>query len=57
MIRGDQVLGMAGLALLRAGAGRRFDEVEGRRAELTAILAALGDEPYAVIVWEAEREW
>lgn len=41
------MLGLAGLALLRAGAERRFDEVEGRRTELAAILAALGDEPYA----------
>jgi SAM-dependent methyltransferase len=47
MRRGDQLLGLGGLALLRAGARRRLEDVEALRAELAQILARLGAEPYA----------
>lgn len=47
MRRGDQLLGLAGLALLRAGARRRPEDVGALRAELAQVLARMDAEPYA----------
>jgi len=43
---GHYLLGIEGLALLRAGAGRRVDSVEVRVEEIRQIAAHLDDAPY-----------
>jgi hypothetical protein len=41
------MLGIEGLALLRAGAGRRFERVEQRVREIEEIAGALEEHPYS----------
>jgi ubiquinone/menaquinone biosynthesis C-methylase UbiE len=45
--QGHYVLGIEGLALLRAGARREFSEVEARCDEIREIAARLDQQPYA----------
>ncbi len=46
-LRGHYILGIEGLALLRAGARRSFDGVEARTEELREILSRLDEAPYS----------
>lgn len=45
--RGDYILGIEGLALLRAGSRREFGEVEARIEEMREVLAGLDRPPYS----------
>jgi SAM-dependent methyltransferase len=45
--QGHYILGIEGLALLRAGARRSFDGVEARIAEIREILSRMDEPPYA----------
>lgn len=45
--QGHYLLGIEGLALLRAGARRSFEDVETRTEEIREILARLDEPPYA----------
>ncbi len=47
-LQGHHLLGIEALALLRAGAERRFEGVEARVRTLDAIGGRLGEEPYSV---------
>lgn len=45
--RGHYLLGIEGLALLRAGARREYGGVEARTAEIAEMVARLDEQPYA----------
>ncbi len=45
--QGHYILGIEGLALLRAGARRSFDDVDARVNEVREILSRFGEPPYA----------
>jgi len=45
--QGHQLLGISGLALLRAGARRSFEGVDARVAEIASVIDSLDQEPFA----------
>ena len=52
---GDHLLGIAGLALLRAGAQRRLDAVGRHAAEIETIARRLEEPAYARRPWPPSR--